>query len=304
MKAKLAALIPAAAALLSGCEATELGNRAIIQAAAVDYESGEYTVSALLFSAGGGSGGEIDPSNDNVIKITGTGETFAQAVDDISLTDGKELYFSENRLLILGGGFADTDVSPMLEALTRDLRCSLNMLVCYSDDPELLTDLRFTEGITAAEKPTDMIENAYNSGSAPRAFLLDLLNDTAAGRETLLPMFTAEENGFGTTADDSGMTAVISGARVLSDGRLAERLDSTEAVGAMLLQGQSDHIILTFEHGGAEHSCEAYCIKSERLENGKIRVSAKLRRRNGSPLPDEIKNAALSRLEEIISAAL
>lgn len=304
MKEKLAALILAAVSLLSGCEATELGNRAIVQAAAVDYESGEYTVSALLFSSGGGSGGEIDPSNDNVIKITGTGETFAQAVDDISLTDGKELYFSENRLLILGSGFANTDISPMLEALTRDLRCSLNMLVCYADDPELLTDLRFTEGITAAEKPTDMIENAYNSGSAPRAFLLDLLNDTAAGRETLLPMFTAEENGFGTTADDSGMTAVISGARVLSGGRLAERLDSTEAVGAMLLQGQSDRIMLTFEHGGTEHSCEAYCIKSERLENGKIRVSARLRRRNGSPLPEEIKTAALSRLEEIISAAL
>lgn len=304
MKAKLSALILAAVTLLSGCEATELGGRAIIQAAAVDYSGGEYTVSALLFSSGGGSGGEIDPSNDNVIKVTGTGETFAQAVDDISLTDGKELYFSENRLLILGSGFADTDISPMLEALTRDLRCSLNMLVCYADDPELLTDLRFTEGITASEKPIDMIENAYRSGSAPRAFLLDLLNDTAADRETLLPMFTAEENGFGTTADDSGQTAVISGARVLSGGRLAERLDSTEAVGAMLLSGKSDRTILTFQHGGTEHSCEAYGIKTTRLNTGEIKVSAKLRRRTGAPLPDELKTAALARLEEIISSAL
>lgn len=305
MKTMITAAIAAAGImLLSGCEATELGGRAIIQAAAVDYAEGEYTVSALLFSSGGGSGGEIDPSNDNVIKVTGTGETFAQAVDDISLIDGKEIYMSENRLLILGSGFTNTDISPLLETLARDMRCSLNMLVCYADDPELLTDLRFTEGITAAEKPTDMIENAYKAGSAPRAYLLDLLNDTAADRETLLPMFTAEENGFGATADDSGMTAVISGSRVLSGGRLSKRLDSTETKGAMLLSGSTDRVLLTFEHAGTEHSCEAYCIKTKRLDTGEIRVSAKLRRRNGSPLPEELKTAALAELEDIIMAAL
>ncbi len=304
MKKLITAAVIACTALLSGCEATELGSRAIIQAAAVDYDGYEYTVSALLFSSGGGSGGEIDPSNENVIKVTGRGATFAAAVDDISLTDGKEIYMSENRLLILGSGFSEADVTPVLESAVRDMRCSLNMLVCCADDPELLTDLRFTEGITAAQKPVDMIENAYRSGGSPRTNLLDLLNASASGRQLLIPMFSPEKNGFGMTADDDGMTAVLSGSRVFSDGRLSGRLDSEATAGAMLLYGCSNRALLTFTHGGGEQSCEAYGIKTERLETGEVLVSAKLRRRNGEDLSDELKEAAMRELDNLINAAL
>ena len=115
--------------LLSGCSTSEIGERAIIQAAAVDYD-GEYIVSALLFSSGGGSGELVNAADENVIKVTGRGSTFSEAVDDISLVDGKEIFMSENRLLILGAGFVETDFTPALETLSRDMRCSLNMLVC------------------------------------------------------------------------------------------------------------------------------------------------------------------------------
>lgn len=290
--------------LLSGCEATELGGRAIIQAASVDHDGHEYIVSALLFSSGGGSGGEIDPSNENVIKVTGKGATFAAAVDDISLTDGKEIYMSETRLLILGSGFADADVTPLLETAARDMRFSLNTLVCCADDPELLTDLHFTEGMTAAQKPVDMIENAYRAGVSPRADLLTLLNNTAAGRESMIPLFAPEQNGFGMTAGDDGMTAVLSGSRVLSGGRLTSRLDSEATAGAMLLSGGSDRTLLTFSHGGREHSCEAYSVRTQRLDTGQVQVSAKLRRRNGEALPEELREAAMVELDSIINAAL
>jgi len=162
---KFLLLFVGALTLLSGCSTSEIGERAINQAAAVDYD-GEYIVSALLFSSGGGSGELVNAADENVIKVTGRGSTFSEAVDDISLVDGKEIFMSENRLLILGAGFVETDFTPALETLSRDMRCSLNMLVCTADDPEILTDLHFKEGLTAAEKPVSMIENAYSSGSS------------------------------------------------------------------------------------------------------------------------------------------
>lgn len=66
---KKLALIIIGTLLLTGCEAdmTELGNRAIIQAAAIDF-NGNYRVSALLFSGGGSGGDTIDASQENVIK--------------------------------------------------------------------------------------------------------------------------------------------------------------------------------------------------------------------------------------------
>lgn len=304
MKRFLSSAVLAGIILLSGCEATELGGRAIIQAAAIDHDGHEYIVSALLFSSGGGSGGEIDPSNENVIKVTGRGETFAAAVDDISLTDGKEIYMSETRLLILGSGFSETDVIPLLETAARDMRLSLNTMVCCADDPELITDLHFTEGMTAAQKPVDMIENANRAGISPKADLLTLLNNSAVGRESMIPLFSPEQNGFGMTADEEGLTAVLTGARVLSGGRLTSRLDSESTAGAMLLSGDSDRVPLTFSHGGREHSCEAYCIKIQRLDSGEVQVSARLRRRNGESLPEELREAAMMKLDSIINAAL
>lgn len=300
MRRLAAAAALAGMAFLCGCEATELGGRAIIQAAAVNCDGKEYTVSALLFSSGGGSGGEIDPSNENVIKVTGTGATFAAAVDDISLTDGKEIYMSETRLLILGDGFAQNDVTPLLETAARDMRLSLNTLVCCADDPELLTDLHFTEGMTAAEKPVDMIENAYRTGASPKADLLTILNNTAAGRDTLIPLFSAQQNGFGMTEDENGLTAVISGSRVLSEGKLSSKLNASATAGALLLSGESDHVRLSFSHGGREYSCEAYCVKVQELPSGEVSVTAKFRRTNGEQLAEEIKYAAMNELHALL----
>ena len=149
-----------------------------------------------------------------------------------------------------------------------------------------------------------MIENANRAGISPKADLLTLLNNSAVGRESMIPLFSPEQNGFGLTADEEGLTAVLTGARVLSGGRLTSRLDSESTAGAMLLSGDSDRVPLTFSHGGREHSCEAYCIKIQRLDSGEVQVSARLRRRNGESLPEELREAAMMKLDSIINAAL
>lgn len=297
------ALIAAGTLLLSGCQTSELGERAIIQAAAVDFRGGEYVVSALMFSSGGGSQEGLDASGENVIKVTGTGDTLAQAVENISLTDGREVYMRENKLLIIGSGFEDADFTPAVEALSRDMRCSLNMPVCYSDDPELLTDLHFKEGITSAEKPVSMIENSYNAGASPKTCLLDLLNDAAAGRCTLLPMFSRTVNGFGMTADENGETAVITGSRVYYCGNLYERLDGEQTSGEMLLFGLTDKTRLYFRHAGGEQSCEAYSVRAKLRDNGDVVLSARFRKPSGEALPAELKTAAFAELERLIRSA-
>ena len=171
-------LVLALAALLAltGCsDSTELGNRAIIQAAAVDYD-GRYHVCAMLFSSSGSGGGTIDASGENVIRVNGQGETLSEAIDDISLVDGKRIYMCETKLLILGGGFENANALDALKTLYFDLRCSLNMPVCCVEkntSAEELVSLQFTEGITSADKPLSLIENANNMGVSPKTTLLD-----------------------------------------------------------------------------------------------------------------------------------
>ncbi len=289
--------------LLTGCESdmTELGNRAIIQAAAVDF-NGNYQVSALLFSGGGSGGDTIDASQENVIKVSGEGETLAEAIDNISLIDGKKLYMAETKLLILGGGFEKISAADALETLYFDMRCSLNMPVCCAESAEFLTDLQFTEGITSAEKPLALIENANRMGVSPKTTLLDLLADSAGGRASLLPRLAPTKNGRGMTSAGDGKTAVLNGSRYMKNGMLNGYYDAPETAALMLLSGKTDKLLLNYLHNDTEKTCEAYGIRVS-PEGSNWRVSAKFRTRNGGSLSESEQRSALSALTELVSHA-
>lgn len=292
-----------AVCLFTGCsDATELGNRAIIQAAAIDYD-GAYHVSALLFSSGGSGGETIDASQENVIKVQGSGDTLAAAIDSISLIDGKKIYFSETKLLVLGGGFEEFSSVGALNALYHDMRCSLNMPVCCAETAEALTDLRFTEGMTSAEKLFSIIDNANRMGTSPKTTLLDLLAADSGGRPALVPALKVEENGRGMTSGDDNKTAVLGGSRQFKDGMLYGDYDETETRALMLISGESSKTPLTYFVNGAERTCEAYRVKINAQTDGNRRIwniSAKFRSRSGGKLSPDERKAALSALSSLI----
>lgn len=305
-------MLLAAAALLTftGCsDSTELGNRAIIQAAAVDYD-GKYHVSAMLFSSGGSGGDTIDASQENVIRAAGEGETLAGAIDNISLVDGKRIYMSETKLLILGSGFEKANAMDALETLYFDMRCSLNMPVCCVESGERAEEigsLQFTEGMTAADKPLSLIENANRMGISPKTTLLDLLADSAGNRVSLLPMFAITENGSGMTASDDGKTAVLIGSRYFKSGILSDSFNETETAALMLVSEKSHKITLNYLYGDAERTCEAYCVKitdDPGLGKSVRRVSAKFRTRGGGKLSEEERKAALDALTKTIESVI
>lgn len=302
-KKLLPALFIAISVMLCGCsDSTELGNRAIIQAVAIDYD-GEYNVSALLFSSGGSGGETIDASQENAIKVTGSGKTLCEAIDSISLADGKKIYMSETKLLILGGGFGLTSVLPALNSLYYDLRCSLNMPVCCAQSAEMLTDLEFTEGITSAEKPLSMLENANELGVSPKTTLLDLLADNAAGKSSLIPMFIPDENGRGMT--ESGKTIALAGSRRLKDGMLGERFNENQTISLMISENKIKTLSLNYTCDNAEKSCLAYGIKAESNSTARgteYRVTAKFRNKSGGSLTEAERAAALKELIKIVSS--
>lgn len=291
--------------LLSGCtahgDATEIGGRAIVQAVAVDYNNA-YRVSALLFSSGGSGGNTIDVSKENVIKVTGEGETFAEAIDNISLVDGKRIYMCETKLLILGYGFELNNTSDLLNTLYYDMRCSLNMPVCCADSAEAITDLTFTEGITSAEKPLSLIKNAHEMGLAPKATLLDLLSDLRGNEPTLIPYLKVTQNGRGMTTSEKGETAIIGGSREMVGGTLYGEYNLLETTSLMIWRGLADSITLNYHYNGAERTCKAYRIKllNKSEEGRSVEISAKFRSLNGGSISDEERRAAIHSLARLL----
>lgn len=295
---------------LSGCtDSTELGNRAIIQAAAVDYD-GKYRVTAMLFSSGGSGSDKIDASQENVIRVEGKGETLAAAIDDISLIDGKRIYMCETKLLILGSGFEHTTALDSLKTLYFDMRCSLNMPVCCVKSGEKASDIiniKFTEGMTAADKPLSLIENAHEMGISPKTTLLDLLADNAGRRTSLLPTLSISKNGSGMTTDNDGATAVLIGSRYFTNGVLCGEFNAEKTLALMVLSERSHHIMLNYQYNDEERTCEAYNITvaddPEHGSNAK-RITAKFRTRGGGCLSSDERKAALSSLTAVIEKGI
>ena len=304
MKKGVFAALAAVLALLTGCEGrTELGERAIIQAAAIDCDEEGYTVNAMLFSSS--ASGLVDASEENVIRVDGSGETLAQALDDISLNDGREAYLDDIRLIILGAGFEETQLTQVLGTLYFDMGCGLNTVLAYADEPSEIVELRFTEGVTSAEKLLGLIDNAHREGISPKTTLLDTLCAAESDSAELLPRLVIEKNGSVTSQED-GLTAVPDGSRVVSGGKLGRQLSAEETVGLMLLSGDTRRLTLNFSEDGrgGGRTCEAYGIRVRRLDDGSAEVSAKFRARNGAALTAHDEQNALVRLTEIVASAM
>ena len=87
-------LIPVCCLLFSGCiKIVNLQDRAIVQGVGVDYEDGQYLVTMQIFSSDG-SGGQtiIDSSKQNAKVITCRGKTISEAVEDTSISQGKDFF--------------------------------------------------------------------------------------------------------------------------------------------------------------------------------------------------------------------
>ncbi len=290
--------------MLAGCsDTTELGDRAIIQLAAVDFDGEEYKLNALLFSAGG-TGGDLDVTKENVIKVTGSGKTLGEAVKQLSLIDGKDIYMSESKLLVLGKGFEQADIISVLTMLYKDMRCSLNMPVCCAEKAEMLTDMHFVEGITAAEKPYSMIDNAYYMGTSPKTTLLDILSANEGGRTVIIPHFAESENGGGMTTNEDGKTAVINGSRLIEVGKLGVFADEEETAGYMILSEGVDGVPMNFMLDEGELTCEAYNIEIEFNGGGTPEIRASFRTRTGKKLTQEQQKQAQQELEDMAMAGL
>lgn len=299
---KKIALILVGLAFLTGCEErTELGARAIIQAAAINFDEKGYVVNALLFSSGGS--GLIDASEENVIRTDGRGETLVQALNDVSLSDGRAVYMSDIKLVVFGAGYEQSNLAEAMNTLYYDMGCGLDTLLACADEPSAVTELRFTEGVTSAEKLSELIENASRAGLAPKTTLLDALCSVESEKAFLLPYLSVEENGSMTSKDD-GLSAVPKGAKSVVGGRLCEYLSPQETAGALLVSGENDKLTLSFFDGENERSCKAYRIKVKRLDNGETEVSARFRALNGASLTERDKNTALERLCEIVKLGL
>ena len=119
--------------ILSGCthdmSRREIDEIDLVLVVAIDYENGEYTVSALHSSGGGanpqqGSGGS---ATEEVAK--GTGKSAYEALEDLKLKNKKSISLAQAGSFLIGEAAAQQGLTESLDFLSRDETIKMEALV-------------------------------------------------------------------------------------------------------------------------------------------------------------------------------
>lgn len=111
----------------SGCrDRHNVDELAVVIGVGIDRVSGEepIMVTAQVVNAGmikspgteGGGGGDSKP----VIILTSQGKSFLEAIRNLSRTSPRRLFFSHNKIIVLGKNFAESDIAEVMDYLQRD----------------------------------------------------------------------------------------------------------------------------------------------------------------------------------------
>lgn len=295
MKKLFAVLVCLALSLLCcGCfPATQLEERAIVQAAAVDHTESGYAVTLQVFDpleSGENSGG----SNAYML-LEGSGQTLTQAFE-AAAQKGKEIYLGSCHTLVVGGN-ALRQLKDILDYFNSRPQTRATMQVaCTGGEAAALL-----KGSEAKPSPAVAIEQllllAQKEKRLPHSRLMDILSALEGPTcHAVLPLLGKTEENSAPPQPD--------GALLYRDGTVDLTLSAEELVPLNWLEKGRGNLLLELQDNSAVVLLEAFKPQiAVSLEGGKPQISLKLKAKGrvseyGGGSPDRLEQAELERLQQ------
>ncbi|MCH5200953.1 MAG: Ger(x)C family spore germination protein [Oscillospiraceae bacterium] len=247
--AKLVAAI-LATAMLGGCiPHTELDERAIILAIAIDYEEEEYNVTFQYYNPTGlGGQAPVDNSQPNVLTASGKGMDVYEALEDASFKCGRELLLGVAQIILIGEDAANHSVTDVMDFSKSCFQSHPYMLVAVTEGKaEDYMQVKFSEGIASTHKLKYLLQNADRYGMVSLPTALDLFVALRTEQQSAcLPRLKLNEDEKSDASED-GKSIEISGGVLIMGGKAQDTEDMETMKGLQLLGGRIDETTLTFE---------------------------------------------------------
>ncbi|WP_158299242.1 Ger(x)C family spore germination protein [Paenibacillus antri] len=268
--------------VMTGCWGRqEVNDIGIVTATAVDRSDNGDIVVMLLFaiprlvgtSSMTGGGGESKMSTTAGWVVTAGGETVMDAFRNIQAKLPRTIYFSHNRVLLLGERLAREGIAPVLDVFQRNRQSQLNSFVLVAEHPEDI--LRFKP--TFEKLSSEIIEEEIVRGVGTNVRLVEFLAMLhAEGQEAFAPVVeltksTEKKNG-------SNLRATTKTAAFRGD-RLVGLLGDEATRGLVWLRNEVRDGVITIQvpesRGGGKISAE---IKSgstrfrPSVRDGRVRI--------------------------------
>lgn len=266
---------------MTGCiPAKELNQKLIVQAIGLDGADGEFVVTLqVYFPQSGGGQSFVDLSKPNNKVVQGRGETISQAVQDAEVSQGKQVFYGHNELIIVGNGLAREGISTISSFLNsfNELRPNIQILVA-EDTAEKIVRAQIEGGILPAHVLQKAAASGEDTGYVTQCSLIDVMKSLKGdGSQIYAPMVGLDQD-----ADDKTQ-AVFEKTAVFKNGQLAGTLNEEESRGLLWVDDEITRATILVENTGyGKISCQITRASTKRrpqMQNGKIlmnlRVSAR-----------------------------
>lgn len=236
----------------TGCSRTKQEIDKLSVALAIGFDltpEGKYVFSAQILSTESKPSTSVPKkSPSNVVVFTSSGNTPYDAINHISTTLGKNLFFGHSAYIIVGNRLAENGLSLILDATLRnsDTRPDSPLLLAKGNALDII------KATTADEKiPASAIDNILkfqvSKGYIPKTSRLDFANSLASKTSApILGLISLEKGG------NSDNTFVAAGTGVFKRDKLIGYLNKNETRGMQWIDGkiQSGNLIVQTPDSG------------------------------------------------------
>ncbi|MEG1631462.1 MAG: Ger(x)C family spore germination protein [Hydrogenoanaerobacterium sp.] len=233
----------AALLLCTGCmKPVAINNRAIVEGIGVDTVNDEYLLSLQIYNPQGEAAQAAQANEKNAVLLTARGGSIAQALAAAELIHGREIFYGQTKVIILGETAADK-LLELMNFFGEGLKARPNVdLVLASGSAEELLSAKTNDGRMTAVVIKNMLDNA--EGKVLRGRLMQ----AQAARQNGCTGFAVPFLSKNGDAD----FAKSHGSAVFSNNMLCGVLTTDESWGALLLKNEMKNaqIVLDIQDGG------------------------------------------------------
>ena len=277
-KTKLIICVIALSLLLSSCSQTSkrINDLTIVQALGIDSAQSETEVNIQYLNLSSGSGG-TQQLQGNITSITkGKGENISSAVFSASKTVSNEIFLGQNKLIVFGAEFAQSNIEDGIEYLLKsaEARPDVPVAIGIPDSSAILKSKEAGAKIPA-ENVYSLIRLGEESGHCPEVTVCDLLNlynDETS--DIFLPVLSCEKD-----------NVKCEGCAVFSENKYSALLNEEETFAFLTVKNRFESGIITFDSPGlgkiSLRTTSSDAKKRIKIKDGKIifeiRVKTKIK---------------------------
>lgn len=289
--------------LTSCLSVVDLNQRVLVQAIGIDkVDNNSIKITFQIFSPTNQSGSGVGASSDNAKVIDATGTTIAEAFQNATLKQGKQLFIGHNRLIIISQELAKEGLSQQLSFFSSNPASSQNIhLLIAEDKASDIVSAKINEGILPAETLEEMVKNSSKNGFTEPIKLYQYLKSIENKHESailpLIKMTNKNEESDKTTAAsaeagdkkqsgsndkiDTVSNVTLDGMALFSQDKMVAHFNQDESRGILFIRDTIDKtLIVASTDKYTSASLEVFNIKSKlipSISDGKVSFELKIK---------------------------